>query len=96
MRGTHLSASDIKVMHSDGDADVDIVSSALTIAYICSVTSLGEETDLLFLRLWQYNPSLHHPEHLYSNSNKTAAYIKMSKQLIGQDLTQSVLEIHAF
>lgn len=32
MRGTHLSASDIKVMHSDGDADEDIVSSALTIA----------------------------------------------------------------
>ena len=27
--GTQLSASSISVMHSDGDADVDIVSSAL-------------------------------------------------------------------
>ena len=53
MLWTQLSASDISVMHSDGDADVDIVSSALTVAKTCPVTLLGEDTDLLILLLWQ-------------------------------------------
>ena len=49
MLGTQLSASGISEMHSDGDADVDIVSDALTVAKTCPVTLLGEETDLLIL-----------------------------------------------
>ena len=51
MLGTLLSASGISVMHSDGDADVDIVSSALTVANTCPVTLFGEDTDLLILLL---------------------------------------------
>ena len=91
-----MSASGISVMHSDGDADVDTVSSALSVAKTCPVTLLGEDTDLLILLLWHYNPSLHHPVHLYSNSGKTAVDIKTSKQLLGDELTQSVLAIHVF
>ena len=49
MFGTQFSASGITVMHSDGYADVDIVSSALTAANNCPVTLLGEDTDLLIL-----------------------------------------------
>ena len=49
MLGIQLSASGISEMHSDGDADVDIVSDALTVAKTCPVTLLGEETDLLIL-----------------------------------------------
>ena len=96
MLGTQLSASSINVMHSDEDADVDIVSSVLTDANTCPVALLGEDTDLLILLLWHYNPQLHNPVHFYSNSSKTAVDIKKSKQLLGDKLTQSNLAIHTF
>ena len=82
MFGTQLSVSGISVMHSDGDADVDIVSSARTVTNTCPVTLLGKDTDLLIPLLWHVNPSLHHPVHLHSNFRKTAVDIKKSKQLI--------------
>ena len=75
MFGTQLSASGISVMHSGGDADVDIVSSALTVANTCPVTFLVEDTNLLIILLWNFNPPLHHHVHLHSNSSKTAADI---------------------
>ena len=81
------------VMHSDGDADVDIVSSTLSVAKTCSVELLGEDTDLIILLLLHYNPSLHHPMHLYCNSSKTAVDIKKSKQLLSDELKQSILAI---
>ena len=83
-------------MQSDGDADVDIVSSALTVANTFPVTLLGEDTDLLILLLWHFNPSLHHPVHLYSNSSKTAVDIKKSKQLLSDELTHSNRAIYTF
>ena len=75
MFGTQLSASGISVMHSGGDADVDIVSSALTVANTCPVTFLVEDTNLLIILLWNFNPPLHHHVHLRSYSSKTAADI---------------------
>ena len=39
--GTQLCTSGISVMHSDRDADVDIASSALTVAKSFPVTRLG-------------------------------------------------------
>ena len=84
MLGIHLSVSDISLIHSDGDADVDVVSRALTAANSCPVTLLGEDTDLLVLLLWHYNPSLHHPVHLYFSSSKTAVDINKSKKLLTQ------------
>ena len=83
-------------MHSGGDVDVDIASSALTVAKASPVTLPGEDNDLLILLLCCYNPSLHHPMHLYSNSSKMAVDIKKSKQLLGDELTQSILAIHVF
>ena len=80
-------------MHSDGDADVDIVSSALTLTNIHPVTLLGEETDLLIILLWHYSLPLHHPVHLYFNSSETAVDIKKSKQLLSDELTHSNLAI---
>ena len=59
---TQLSASGISVLHSDGDVDVNIVSSALIIASTCPVKLPGEDTDLLILLLWHFNLSLHHPD----------------------------------
>ena len=93
MLGTQLSASVISVMHSDGDADVDIVSSALTVANTCPVTLFGEDTDLILL-LEHFNPSLHRPVHLYSNSSKTTVDIKKSNQLLSDELTHLSLAIH--
>ena len=61
MFGTQLSASGISVKHSDGDADVDIISSALNVANTCPVTLLGEDTDLLIVLLWHLNLSLNQP-----------------------------------
>ena len=94
MLGTQLLASDISVMHSDGDADVVIVSSAIIAPNTCPVTLFGEDNDLIFL-LWHFNPSLH-PVHLYSSSSKTAVDIKKSKQLLSDELTHLHLAIHTF
>ena len=83
-------------MHSDGDADVDIVSNVLTVANTCPVTLLGEDTDLLILLRWHFNPSLHCPVQLCCNSSKTAADIKKSKQLLSDALIHSNFVIHTF
>ena len=91
-----MSASVISVMHSEGDADVDVVSSALTVANTCPVTLFGEETDLLILLYWHFNPSLHHPVHLYPNSSKTAVDIKKSRQLLSDELINLNLAVHIF
>ena len=82
-------------MHSDGDADVDIASSAITAPNTCPVTLFGEDTDLLIFLLWHFNPSLH-PVHLYSSSSKTAVDITRSKQLLSDELTHLHLAIHTF
>ena len=82
-------------MHSDGDADVDIASSAITAPNTCPVTLFGEDTDLLIFLLWHFNPSFH-PVHLYSSSSKTAVDIKRSKQLLSDELTHLHLAIHTF
>ena len=77
MLGIQLQASGISVMHSDGDADVDIV-----FANTCPVTLFGKDTDLLMLLLWRFTPSFYYPVHLNSNSSKTAVDIKKSNQLL--------------
>ena len=61
----------------------------------CIVTLVGEDTDLLILLLWHYNSSVHHPVYLYSNTSKTAFDIKKSRLLMSDELTQSILTIHA-
>ena len=84
-------------MHSDPDADMDIVSSDITVANTFPVTLFGDDTDLLIiLLLWHFNPSLHHPVHLYSNSSKTTVDIKKSKQLLSDKLTHLNLTVHTF
>ena len=47
MLGTQFSSSGIIVMHSDEDANVDIVSSALTVANTYPVTLLREYANML-------------------------------------------------
>ena len=96
MLGAQLPASGISVIHSDGDTDVDVVSSALTVAKTWPVLFLREGTDPLILLFWHYNPSLHQPVHLHSNSNKIFLNIKKSQKLLGDELTQSILAIHSF
>ena len=46
MLGNQLSDSGINIMHSDGDADVDIVSSVLRQARSCAVILGGEGTTI--------------------------------------------------
>ena len=67
--GQKLVDSGIKVKHSDGDADSDIIFSALTQASKSSITVVGEDTDLLILLLWHYDPSRHYPVYIYSNTD---------------------------
>ena len=55
MFGTQLSASGINIMHSDGDADLNIVSSALTFPKTCPLTLYAEDTDLPIFLLGHYN-----------------------------------------
>ena len=84
MLGTQLSASVISVMHTDGDADVDVVSTALTVANTCPVTLFGEDTDpnssSFAIKSVTSPPRAFSPVHLYSNSSKMAVDIKKSRQ----------------
>ena len=85
-------------MHSDGGADFNIASSALTFAKAFPLGLLGEDTDLLILLLQDYflNLSLHYTVHLYFDSSKTIVDIKNSWQLLDYELTQSILAMHVF
>ena len=94
--GIQFPAFDISIMHSDEDADVDIVSIALTVANTWPVTLLGEDTHLLIILLWHHNSSFDHSVHLYLNSSKTTVGINKSKQLLSDELIHSNLAIHTF
>ena len=86
------------VINSAGDADVDIVKAAVTMAYDKSTTLIGEDTDLLCLLLFHTSNGC---MDLYFRSDKdkgnpNVCNIKVFKQALGDYLCSDLLFIHAF
>ena len=99
----HLIANRMKirgchVIHAEGDADLDIVRTAVSMSSEKTTMFIGEDTDLLVLLLHYASPS--DGTKLYFRSSKgsrTAVYdIKIMKQILGGEICQSLLFLHAF
>ena len=90
-----MSKSGINVHHANGDADFDIIASALNIAKEHQTIVIGEDTDLLILLLHHFDSIIHKPVFLYSNISKISYDIKHSKLVLGSELSVLALVIHA-
>ena len=82
-----------------GDADVNIVKTAVDSSHQHSTTLIGEDTDLLIL-LQHYADTDPDIKDLYFRSDKTCAInahdINRLKAIIGPDIYSQLLFIHAF
>ena len=82
-----------------GDADVDIVKTAVDSSHQHSTTLIGEDTHLLILLLHYANtdPDI---KDLYFRSDKTCAFkvhdINRLKAIIGPDICSQLVSIYAF
>ena len=86
------------VINSAGDADVDIVKAAVTMAYDKSTIVIGEDTDLLCLLLFHSSNGC---MDLYfrpdkDKGNPNVYNIKVFKLALGGYLCSDLLFIHAF
>ena len=91
--GNQTSVTGKSVHHSDADAGFTIVSNAVALAKYFPVTIIGEDTDLLTLRLHHFKDQLHHLFYLFSNTTKTVLDIK-SKLKPKKEVVESTLETH--
>ena len=94
-----LRNSGCNVINVPGDADVDIVKTAVDSSHQHSTTLIGEDTDLLILLL-HYADTDPDIKDLYFRSDKTCATkvhdINRLKAIIGPDICSQLLFIHAF
>ena len=100
--GDELSKANIKVIHSDGDANGLIVQTALDECRNKSVTLIGEYTDLLVLALLHHNIIEHkHPMFLTCEakanmvSSPDVWNIGETKKVIGEELCEALPLLHA-
>ena len=95
----HLRSRGCNVINVPGDADVDIVKTAVDSSHQHSTTLIGEYTDLLILLLHyaDTNPGI---KDLYFRFDKTCATevhdINRLKAIIGPDICSQLVFIHAF
>ncbi|KAL5020495.1 hypothetical protein ScPMuIL_003387 [Solemya velum] len=86
-----------EVINAPGDADVEIVKSAVQSAVTRSTTLVGEDTDLLVLLLFYAKAT---DEDLYFRSDKAKAsapyHINELKTILGDELCSQLLFIHAY
>ena len=82
-----------------GDADVDIVKTAVDSSHQHNTTLIGEDTDLLILLL-HYADTEPDIKELYFRFDKTCATnvhdINRLKAILGPDICSQLLFIHAF
>ena len=85
-------------LQAEGDADVEIVKSAVASSLHSSTTLIGEDTDLLVLLLHHVQPSGGHQ--LYFRSDKLAKTVKVHdirsiREIMGTDNCKFLLFLHA-
>ena len=97
MVGERLQQKGCNIIHAEADADVDIVTAAVTMSSYKSTTLIGEDTDLLVLLLYHGTKD---GKDLYFRSDKGKTphvyNIKIIKQLLGDDVCSDLLFAHAF
>ena len=85
------------VIQAEDDADVEIAKAAVTMAQFKSTTVIGEDTDLLVLLLYYTNIDKSYDIYLRSDIIKNNFYdIKTIKDILGKEICQYLLFLHAF
>ena len=85
--------------HASGDADLLIVQKAVQSATCCNTVPVGDDTDILVLIC--YHASLASHDLFFCTETKTNTkqpriwYIKAVKQLLGPDICQDIIFLHA-
>lgn len=90
--GNELEKTGVKVKHSTGDADYDIVSKACAIATTRPVIVVGDDTDLLILLLHHLN-EIHYTVFLQTTSKMLN--VRILKDNLEPNVIRSLLFIHA-
>ena len=94
-----LEKKNCETHHASGDADLLIVLKAVQSATTTSTVLVGDDTDLIVLLCYHANMEAHdlffHPESK-SNTKKNRIWnIKAIKQMLGPDICNHILFIHA-
>jgi hypothetical protein len=97
---TALTKRGCHVIQSPGDADIDIVKTTVQQSHHCTTTLVGEDTDLLILLL-HYSRTDKEIIYFRSDTNKqskeTRVYnINLLKEILGQDVCNELLFVHAY
>ena len=105
MLGNRLQAKGMIVYHAVGDADLLIVQMALESAKVSATVLVGDDTDLLVLLCYHYEPSESHdiffkPEPKKLKSGKIRKqprtwHIRYTKAKLGDDVCKNILFLHA-
>ena len=85
------------VIQAEGDADVGIAKTAISMSAFRPTNFIGEDTDLLVLLLFHTDVSK--CTALYFQSDKVKSYvynIKVLKQVLGEAVCNDLLFLHAF
>ena len=64
-----------RVIHAEGDADIDTAKAAVTASSYSSTTLTGEDTDLLVLLLYYYEEQDSNDLYFRSDKNKRTPYV---------------------
>ena len=85
------------VIQAEGDADVEIAKTAISISAFKSTTLIGEDTDLLVLLLFHADVSKCTALYFRSDKAKSDVYnIKVLKEVLGKAVCNDLLFLHAF
>ena len=99
MLGVHLTHAGHTVKHATGDADVLIVSTALTSALVSPTVLIGEDTDLLCLLVSQiedrHQDIYFAPKKKSTDVTRKVWNIHALSRNMGTDLCKSLLFLHA-
>ena len=96
---TELTKRGCRVIQASGDADIDIVKATVDCSQLCSTTLVGEDTDLLILLLYYAgteNEAIYFRSDTKQSKENKVYNINLLKQVLGDDLCNELLFIHAY
>ena len=96
---TELTKRGCRVIQASGDADVDIVKATVDCSQVCSTTLVGEDTYLLILLLYYAgteNKVIYFRSDTKQSKENKVYNINLLKQVLGDDLCNELLFIHAY
>jgi len=100
--GIHLTRHGCRVVHSKGDADVDIAKTAVVASSSSTVTVIGEDTDILVLLIYWCCVSKHalfmrsDIKRTVSTKSNVVYDICAMRKSLHADVVKCLLTLHAF